>query len=51
MPENNAAVDLNRLAEEGIVAGEGCRHGGGVLFPDAGAALHISKEQGDGAGG
>src|SRR5262245_61935701 len=45
--KNDAAMSLDRQAQNGIVAGEGCPHSLGVLFPQAGAALDIGENKSD----
>jgi len=48
--EDMAAVLFDGVAEDGVVAREGSRHGGGMLLPQPGGALNVGEEKGDGAG-
>jgi hypothetical protein len=48
--EDVTVVRDDGRAEQRVVAGEGIPHRGGLLFPEAGAALDVGEEKGDGAG-
>src|SRR2546425_7967099 len=49
--EDEAAMGANDLAQDGIVASQGCTHRLGMMFPAGGAAFNIGEEKGDSASG
>lgn len=48
--DDMAAVGGDGRLNEGVMPGQGGRHGGGMALPEGGAALDIGEQKGEGAG-